>query len=610
MTTESQLRRHWGLWTAAVFLLLGGFAAGWILARQGKAAPEAASPATQPSATQPDESPTSDRPQQYTCSMHPQIRSSDPKAKCPICGMDLIPVPADGDDDDHDAALPLLRVSQRSAALMQVRTWPVERRPVQVVLRLLGRVDYDETRLHTITAWVPGRLDRLHVNFTGAVVEPQQPLADIYSPALLAAQEELLQARQAAQANDRPAALAAVRDKLRLWGLDAAQIQQIEDSGQVREHLTISAPAGGTVTQRLVTQGTYVETGSPLFTVADLSRVWVRLEVYESDLSWLRLDQHVTLKIEAYPGEEFEGTVTFIDPVLDDRKRSVGVRVEAPNPDGRLKPGMLVRAMVSASVDEADPLVIPASAPLITGQRAVVYVQQSDTDRPTFEARQVVLGPRAGDHYIVREGLAEGELVVIHGQFKIDSELQIRGRPSMMAPADAPQSPDTVEAPARVPAPEPFIKAIGALIQANFPLVDALAQDDPIAARHAAEQAREALTGVDPTLLDEPLQQPWRQALERMHAALMRLAEAADLRAQRVHFEAFSKDLILAARSFGAGDAGPVYLAMCPMVEGRRGYWLQARERITNPYFGASMPRCGEIVETLEATPPAEEHRH
>ncbi len=231
--------------------------------------------------------------------------------------------------------------------------------------------------------------------------------------------------------------LAAAREKLRLWGLSKAQIENVEKSGKTRDHMTIHSPESGIVIRKHLNQGAYVKTGSRIYTVADLSRVWVQLDAYESDLKWLRHGQEVSFETEAYAGEVFRGSITFIAPVLDLRTRTAKIRVITENKDGKLKPGMFVRAVVRPVVAASEaqaPLVIPASAPLITGKRAVVYVKVPDAKRPTFEGREVVLGPRAGDYYIVRKGLRAGELVVARGAFKIDSSLQIEAKPSMMSP--------------------------------------------------------------------------------------------------------------------------------------------------------------------------------
>jgi Cu(I)/Ag(I) efflux system membrane fusion protein len=180
----------------------------------------------------------------------------------------------------------------------------------------------------------------------------------------------------------------------------------------------------------------YVTTGTTMYSLADLSTVWVELEAYESDLAWIREGQDVAFTTEAHPGETFHGKVSFVDPVVDPATRTVKVRVEAGNGDGKLKPQMFVRALAHADAGHGGraPLVIPKTAPLLTGTRAVVYVEVPGADSPTYEGREVVLGSRAGDYYVVREGLSEGELVVTEGNFKIDSALQIRAKPSMMSP--------------------------------------------------------------------------------------------------------------------------------------------------------------------------------
>lgn len=364
----------------------------------------------------------------WTCSMHPQIRQPKP-GLCPICDMDLIPVETDSAMEMEPRQLTL---SPAARALAEIVVAPVERRFVPVELRMVGKVQFDETRLAYIAPRVPGRIDRLYANYTGMAVKSGDPLADLYSPDLVSAQQELLQALKAPSG---VALLDAVRERLRLWGLTAEQIAGIERSGEVRDHVTFYSPIGGVVVEKEAREGQYVETGTRLFTVADLTQVWVQLDAYESDLSWVRDGQAVEFEAEAYPGETFGGTVVFIDPVLDPMTRTVKVRVNVPNEDGRLKPGMFVRAILHAGLTETGnpPLIIPASAPLFTGKRAVVYVALPG-EEGAYEGRDVVLGPRAGDFYLVREGLEEGEQVVVHGAFKLDSSLQIQGKPSMMNP--------------------------------------------------------------------------------------------------------------------------------------------------------------------------------
>lgn len=429
----------------------------------------------------------------WSCSMHPHIKRDGP-GQCPICGIDLIPVRQQQSSANH--APRQLTISPAQRARMKIETVPVERRFPTAELRLVGKVTYDETRLAYITAWVPGRIDDLLVDYTGVTVRKGDHMVKLYSPELMSAQEELLQARRGLMelsksnvSSLRSSALGTVesaRDRLRLWGLGADQIKEIERTGKASEHVTIHSPASGVVIHRNAQEGMYVDVGTRIFTIADLDAVWVQLDAYESDLRWLRYGQNVTFTTEAFPGKQFSGVVSFIDPVLNATTRTVKVRVNVDNKEGLLKPEMFVRANVFAQFagsgrildknligkwvspmhpeviedapgqcpicgmnlvpteslgyanatpsDVVAPLVIPATAALLTGKRAVVYVEVYDSDRPTYIGREVILGPRAGDDYVVESGLAEGDLVVVSGNFKIDSALQIQAKPSMMNP--------------------------------------------------------------------------------------------------------------------------------------------------------------------------------
>lgn len=474
-------KQHRGkLWIAqaVAFVLLGVFVASWFNGGSG------GSKVSETSATANSEAIQS-TPSIWTCSMHPQIRRDGP-GSCPICGMDLVPV------KESAGGVRTVSISPEIKSLMNVQVSPVRRQYVTADVRMVGKVEYDETRLAHITAWVPGRLERMFVDFTGVEVNKGDHMVQIYSEALYTAQEELLAVtkRDRPQSSSRfiePLDLAeSAREKLRLLGLTTEQIQTIEERGKSSETVTIYSPVGGVVVAKNKQEGDRVQTGDRIYTVADLNHLWVQMDAYESDLAWLRYGQDVEFTTEAYPGEVFRGRIAFIDPVLNEDTRTVKVRVNVSNEDGRLKPEMFVRAIVKSNVasggrvldaslagkwispmhpeiikdqpgdcdicgmplvraeslgyvtaeptSAAKPLVVPASAVLLTGTRAIVYVQIPDADKPTYEGREIVIGPRAGDFYLVKSGLEEGDLVVTNGNFKLDSALQISAKPSMMTP--------------------------------------------------------------------------------------------------------------------------------------------------------------------------------
>jgi Cu(I)/Ag(I) efflux system membrane fusion protein len=426
----------------------------------------------------------------WTCSMHPQIRQPKP-GKCPICYMDLIPI-----EQTQTIGQRQIEFTEEAIKLMDVQTTTVDHRFVEAQVNLVGKIDYDESRVQNIAAWVPGRIDRLYVDFTGTTVRKGDHLVYLYSPELLSSQAELIEAAKALT-NIKPdtsdiirqtylSTVESAREKLRLLGLEKEQIDKIEKSGNPTDHLTIYSPIGGIVIDKMAKAGDYVETGKTIYTVADLSRVWVKLDAYEIDLAWIRYGQKVEFTTEAYQGDIFKGTISFIDPVLNPQTRTVKLRINTDNSDMRLKPEMFVHAIVRVNpssdgkvaqpefagkwicpmhpdivkdnpgicdicgmdlvtaeslgivttASEELPLVIPVSAALVTGKRAVVYVKVPDANVPTFEGREVILGPRAGDYYLVKEGLKEGEIIVTKGNFKIDSALQIQAKPSMMSPPD------------------------------------------------------------------------------------------------------------------------------------------------------------------------------
>ena len=450
----------------------------------------------------------------WTCSMHPQIQLPE-EGQCPICFMDLIEVQKESNEDRQ--SLRQISFDDRARKLARVEVQPVIRGRASAEIRMVGKVDYDETRVGTITSWVSGRIDKLFVDYTGSHVRRGQAMAKVYSPELLTAQAELIQAAAALKRTEQSGneiikktakrTLEASRDKLRLLGLSNKQLQAIEKQGKPTDHITLTAPLSGVVIQKSVNEGMYVKTGSPIYTLADLDRVWVILEAYESDLQAITLGQRVKFTVESYPGTSFQGEVAYIDPLVNNATRTVRVRLNVDNREAKLKPGMFVRATATnaaeKNLDQA-PLLIPASAPLITGKRALVYVQLPD-QVGVYVGREIIIGRRLGDFYQVKSGLKGGELVVTRGNFKIDSAIQLQARPSMMNPyRDESTTPDTS-------LPPLFVSRLNLLNQTFAELSKAVHENNQGKQAAALTQLTDSLQAINAENLESEDRLSWQE---------------------------------------------------------------------------------------------------
>lgn len=542
----------------------------------------------------------------WTCSMHPQIRKNEP-GSCPICGMDLIPVSSNSNDaqDEHPTQITL---SKRAQKLAQLRTTEVHRRSdASGAVRLLGRIEPNETSLKTITAWTGGRIDRLYVNTTGEKVKGGQVIATLYSPEVFAAHQDLITASNqvekmadGAESSRRAAeaALRAARQRLSLLGVPDGELARMEKQEKPTTAVSIRTPFGGTVMERIATEGTYIATGAPLYKIANLSTLWIQLDAYESDLPLLSVDQEVEIQVDAYPGEEFKGRITFIDPSLDPVKRTAKVRVEIENDEGRLRPGMFAEAVVaSAALAGAEaPLVIPSSAPLFTGRRAIVYVEISTDKGFTYEARTVRLGPRLGNVYPVVAGLSEGERIVTRGAFALDADLQIRGGDSMMYSPDDQQSGMWDEI---VHVERSKLSAIASPLEAYLEVQEALADDDLPKSQEAARKVSRALVEANFEANSEA-NRAWGSFSKMLGEHAEFLAKSDSLEEARRSFEKMSGAVVMVLRVLGNPLEKPIFEAHCPMARGSQGgNWIQEGDTVENPYFGASMLTCGDVTGTV-----------
>ncbi len=607
----------------------------------------------------------------WSCSMHPQIKLPE-EGSCPICAMDLVRVYESGGEDGSGSEVSLT-LNETSQKLAEVETVQVKYQEVSNEVRLVGKVDYDETRFSYISAWVPGRIDRLFVDFTGTKVRKGDHLIELYSPELLATQEEYLQAIKNLE-ETKDSQLSVIRDtarttlesakeKLRLYGIKTEQIEEIVKRGVPDEHMTIYSPVTGTVIHKNGFEGMYVKTGDKIYTIADLSRVWLYLEAYESDIQWLHYGQDVKIVAESYPGETFHGKIAFIDPFVDEKTRTIKIRVNVDNKNEKLKPGMFVRATIHAVLGEngkvyeedlagkwicpmhpdvikseqepcdicgmdlvktsefgfADAptakkmvLIIPKAAPLITGKRAVVYVENETKKSSTkrYEGREVVLGPRAGENYIVLSGLKEGERVVTKGNFKIDSALQIQAKPSMMNPAGYYSETDNVLT-RGVSASSESAGILASALPYYLATSKALAEDDP---QVAFDNIKEFESKIEEIITTNSLEDKSEGIADEMKLLREKLQNiGSDLESLRSQLAKITGVLKTIFEKYEYKESLKLYLSFCPMAfDGRGGYWLQDSEDIRNPYFGAKMLKCGEVKKEygrkIQESKPMEGH--
>jgi len=601
----------------------------------------------------------------YTCAMHPQIRQPGP-GRCPICGMELVPAASAGGANLDELAVKIEPAQRR---LANIQTAPVEESPLEEELRAIGMLAIDESRQATISAYIAGRLERLFADYTGVDIAKGNHLAVIYSPQLYAAQVEYLEARRAAGVTGAlPAirqaqeALAAnTRQRLRELGMTDEQIAELERGGQAQSRLTIYAPQGGTVIEKLAVEGKYVEAGEPIYRIAELSTVWLMLKLFPEDATRVRYGQRVEAEMQSQPGQPLVGRVAFIDRIVDPKTRTVSVRVELVNGHRRLRPGDYAQARIglpigpqgdvfdadlagkwispmhpqiireapgqcpicgmdlvptsrygfaSEPVPQPTSLSVPRSAVLLAGGNSVVYVE---TEPGRFEIRPVAVGPILRDRIVILTGLAAGEMVATAGNFLIDSQMQLAGKPSLIDPARAIAKGGEKKGPLKFdqiairPVPGLAGRTLEELYAAYFEVQRALAGDKtpPAEAAVALHKTARELSA-ETNLSDAPRKLLGEIAGQTEHLHHLDLPEA------RKAFKPVSHAVVTLATQVRSDRADRTFTHFyCPMVPGGGGDWLQPDDQLLNPYFGGQMLRCGEMVEqlpppakpTIEATP-------
>lgn len=545
----------------------------------------------------------------WTCSMHPQIRSNEP-GSCPICGMDLIPV----DQDQGEVNAMAVSMSPTAMQLASVTTNIVGKMKPVKSLRLNGKVQEDERLVYSQSSHIPGRIEKLTVNFTGEYVSKGQPIAYIYSPDLVTTQEELFEAVKIKES--QPALYQAARGKLKNWKLTDRQIDNIISSGKPIDQFPINADISGYVTEKKVNLGDYIKKGQSIYEIANLSKVWVLFDIYESDMPWAKKGDPVTFTVASLPGEEFEGKITYIDPVIDSRTRVAKARLEVSNTALKLKPEMFVSGTLEAQLSAGSPnaVIIPKTAIMWTGERSVVYVKETTGNGVSFLMREVKLGPALGSSYIIEEGLEQGEEIAVNGTFSIDAAAQLAGKPSMMSPEGGPvmtghnhggSTSTTATQPQKTHNQQVNIntkakEALKPLFMDYMKIKDALVNDDLKVAQEAATLFQNDLAGINMSLFTGDAHQVWMNYSSQAKQAFQHAAHFQDIKEMRTAFQSLSNAMIGLAKSFDPMEKG-IYVQHCPMADSNKGAdWLSLSDEIRNPYFGAAMLTCGEVTETIK----------
>lgn len=543
--------------------------------------------------------------QMWTCSMHPQIMQPEP-GDCPICGMDLIPAETGTDG----LAVNQFKLTKNAMALANIQTTIVGNGKIgdNNSIKLSGKITENENETATQPAHFNGRIEALYVKSLGEYVVKGQPVAEVYSPELIAAQQELITAYKLKAT--QPELYNAVKNKFKNWMIHGSQLDVIEQTGQVKTRFIIYAHVSGIVTEILVNIGAHIMDGKAIFKVANLNTVWANFDVYENQISQFKKGQNITITTKAYPNKTFKGKVDFIDPVLNAQTRTVTLRVVLNNKNGIFKPGMFVQGKVlSLSTKSNQVLTIPSTAVLWTGKRSIVYVK-TNPENPIFEMREVVLGNQNSGFYKVFEGLTNGDEIVVNGTFTVDAAAQLSGKKSMMN-----QSGDKIsvghehhQMKSEKVISKPFEEVVDTKFQSQlrevFQVYDKLKKS--LINDNVDEVAKNAgafilmLKKVDMKLLkDDKSHSIWMPLQKDMSDLAQRIATGKNIENQRKYFMDLSNQLKQSIVAFGIGKT--VYSQSCPMVNNNQGgIWLSFEKEIVNPYFGGEMIACGSIEQVLE----------
>ncbi len=539
--------------------------------------------------------------QKWTCSMHTQIMHLE-SGDCPICGMDLIPVQRGSDGLLTDQ----FKLTENAMALANIKTSIVGKDMVgDSSIKLSGKMVVNKKETATQPSHFNGRIEKLYINSLGQRVKMGQAIAQIYSPELIAAQQELITSYRLR--TSQPELYKAVRNKFKNWKIHDNQLSIIEKTGQVTTRFTIYSHVSGVVSEIIVNEGAHIMDGHSIFEVTNLATIWAEFDAYENQISQLEKGMEIKVKVNAYPNKEFDAVISFIDPILNNNTRTVTIRATLNNKENLFKPGMFVTGQIKGETQATEELlIVPASAILWTGERSLVYVKLHQ-EEAVFEMREVTIGLRKGENYVVTSGLEKGDEIVTNGTFTVDAAAQLQGKKSMMNKSSTihetsnrgrsgNQENFVNSKPITIPkiklklsksfqsALKPYLKMEDAFVDSNVNQVSILAKE-------TADKLKD--------IKINSLGNKEKYYLLKSIKMLSAIASNLDLKKQRAYLIILNENMVALAMDIKS-PTERLYVIKCPMANNNKGaIWLSKGKQIKNPYYGENMLTCGSLIEEI-----------